>query len=53
MKKYLCLLAAASLLASCEQKTETVVPAANPSGTASTDTTTTTTTSSPAATATP
>jgi len=48
MKKYICILAGAALLAACEQKTETVVPAASPSPTTSTDTTTTTTTSSPA-----
>ena len=54
MKKYICILASAVLLAACEQKTETVTPGASPSGTTSTDTTTTTTTtSSPAASATP
>ena len=52
MKKYICILAGAALLAACEQKTETVTPAASPSGTTSTDTTPTTT-SSPAASATP
>jgi hypothetical protein len=59
MKKYICILTGAALLAACEQKTETVTPAASPSGTTSETTTTTspggtesttTTTSSPAAT---
>src|SRR5260370_30918560 len=49
MKKYICILASAALLAACEQKTETTEPAANPTATATADTTTTTT--SPAATA--
>jgi hypothetical protein len=40
MKKYICILAGAALLAACEQKTETVSPAASP----------TPTTASPAAT---
>ncbi|PYL45093.1 MAG: hypothetical protein DME29_02915 [Verrucomicrobia bacterium] len=67
MKKYICILAgAASLLAACEQKTETVNPPAgekketnttvvNPSpATSKTETNTTiNTTSSPAASATP
>jgi hypothetical protein len=67
MKKYICILAgAASLLAACEQKTETVNPPAgekketnttvvNPSPTESKTETNTTidTTSSPAASATP
>ncbi|HLW35575.1 MAG TPA: hypothetical protein VKS98_07940 [Chthoniobacterales bacterium] len=30
MKKYLCLLASAALLAACEQKSETVAPATSP-----------------------
>jgi PBP1b-binding outer membrane lipoprotein LpoB len=30
MKKYICILAGAALLAACEQKTETVAPATNP-----------------------
>ena len=30
MKKYICILAGAALLAACEQKTETVAPAATP-----------------------
>jgi PBP1b-binding outer membrane lipoprotein LpoB len=29
MKKYICILAGAALLAACEQKTETAAPAAN------------------------
>ena len=33
MKKYICLLAGAALLAACEQKTETVAPAASPAPT--------------------
>ena len=41
MKKYICILAGAALLAACEQKTETVTPAATPAPTtapAATDT---------------
>jgi uncharacterized lipoprotein YajG len=30
MKKYICILASAALLAACEQKTETTEPAASP-----------------------
>jgi uncharacterized lipoprotein YajG len=30
MKKYICILIGAALLAACEQKTETVTPAASP-----------------------
>jgi hypothetical protein len=33
MKKYICILAGAALLAACEQKTETVAPAATPTPT--------------------
>jgi hypothetical protein len=33
MKKYICILAGAALLAACEQKTETVAPAATPNPT--------------------
>ena len=33
MKKYICILAGAALLAACEQKTETVTPAATPAPT--------------------
>ena len=33
MKKYICILATAALLAACEQKTETVTPAASPTPT--------------------
>jgi len=41
MKKYICILAGAALLAACEQKTETVTPATTPAPTtapAATDT---------------
>ena len=41
MKKYISILAGAVLLAACEQKTETITPAASPSQPAATDTTTT------------
>ena len=52
MKKYICILASAALLAACEQKTETTEPAASPTATATaTAETTTTTTTNPAATA--
>jgi len=34
MKKYICILASAALLAACEQKTETAAPAASPATTA-------------------
>jgi hypothetical protein len=34
MNKYICILASAALLAACEQKTETVTPAASPAATA-------------------
>src|SRR5438309_9570527 len=43
MKKYICVLASAALLAACEQKTETTQPAASPTATATAETTTTTT----------
>jgi hypothetical protein len=33
MKKYICILAGAALLAACEQKTETTEPAASPTAT--------------------
>ena len=33
MKKYICILASAALLVACEQKTETVTPAASPAET--------------------
>ncbi|HEX4706896.1 MAG TPA: hypothetical protein VH229_04120 [Candidatus Udaeobacter sp.] len=33
MKKYICILAGAALLAACEQKTETTEPAATPAAT--------------------
>jgi ABC-type uncharacterized transport system auxiliary subunit len=33
MKKYICILAGAALLAACEQKTETVAPATTPAPT--------------------
>jgi hypothetical protein len=33
MKKYICVLAGAALLAACEQKTETVIPATSPTPT--------------------
>jgi uncharacterized lipoprotein YajG len=48
MKKYICILAGAALLAACEQKTETTEPAASP---AATSPPTTTETTSPASTA--
>jgi uncharacterized lipoprotein YajG len=41
MKKYICILAGAALLAACEQKTEMVAPAASASPEATTGTTTT------------
>ena len=47
MKKYICILAGAALLAACEQKTETTEPAASP---AATSPPTTTETTSPAST---
>jgi uncharacterized lipoprotein YajG len=34
MKKYICILASAALLAACEQKTETVTPSGSPAATA-------------------
>jgi uncharacterized lipoprotein YajG len=43
MKKYICILASAALLAACEQKTETTEPTASPAAT-----TPATTTESPA-----
>src|SRR6476620_9654434 len=60
MKKYICILASAALLAACEQKTETTEPAATPAPTsppattavtspATTTESTDTTTESPAA----
>jgi len=51
MKKYICILASAALLAACEQKTETVTPTASPNA-SDTTTTTTTSTASPAETTT-
>jgi PBP1b-binding outer membrane lipoprotein LpoB len=49
MKKYICILAGAALLVACEQKTETVTPAATPAPTTAPATTET----SPAATEAP
>jgi hypothetical protein len=49
MKKYICILAGAALLAACEQKTETVTPVATPAPTTAPATTET----SPAATEAP
>jgi hypothetical protein len=49
MKKYICILAGAALLAACEQKTETVTPATTPAATTAPATTDT----SPAATEAP
>ena len=49
MKKYICILAGAALLAACEQKTETVTPATTPAPTTAPATTET----SPAATEAP
>jgi uncharacterized lipoprotein YajG len=55
MKKYICILASAALLAACEQKTETTEPAATPTPTTppatgvSSPATTDATTESPAA----
>jgi len=40
MKKYLCILVGAALLAACEQKTETAAPATSASPEATTGTTT-------------
>src|SRR6266480_4737324 len=55
MKKYICILASAALLAACEQKTETTEPAATPTPTtppaATGVSSPATTTESPAATA--
>jgi uncharacterized lipoprotein YajG len=39
MNKYICILAAAALLAACEQKTETTAPEASPAATATSETT--------------
>src|SRR6266404_8977743 len=54
MKKYICILAGAALLAACEQKTETVTPATSPTPTtpppATTDATSPAATEAPAAT---
>ncbi|PYJ25881.1 MAG: hypothetical protein DME91_01630 [Verrucomicrobia bacterium] len=56
MKKYICILASAALLAACEQKTETTEPAASPTATTpaatapATSPAETTTTTSPAGT---
>jgi hypothetical protein len=54
MKKYICILAGAALLAACEQKTETVTPATSPTPTtpppAATDVTSPAATEAPAAT---
>src|SRR6266571_3564017 len=47
MKKYICILAGAALLAACEQKTETAAAAASASPEATTSTTTESTTTSP------
>ena len=53
MKKYICILAGAALLAACEQKTETVAPATTPAPTtpppAATDMTSPAATEAPAA----
>jgi ABC-type uncharacterized transport system auxiliary subunit len=54
MKKYICILASAALLAACEQKTETTEPAATPAPTtppaaATGESSPATTTESPAA----
>ena len=51
MKKYICILAGAALLAACEQKTETVTPETSPTPTTPPPTTTDAT--SPAATEAP
>jgi uncharacterized lipoprotein YajG len=51
MKKYICILAGAALLAACEQRTETTEPAASPAATSpptTTETSPATTTESPA-----
>jgi hypothetical protein len=54
MKKYICILASAALLAACEQKTETAAPAASPAATAAPEATAAPAVpESPAATATP
>ncbi len=53
MKKYICILAGAALLAACEQKTETVTPATTPAPTtapATTDATSPAESEAPAAT---
>ena len=54
MKKYICILAGAALLAACEQKTETVTPATTPAPTtpppATTEVTSPAATEAPAAT---
>ena len=54
MKKYICILAGAALLAACEQKTETVTPATSPTPTtpppATTEVTSPAATEAPAAT---
>lgn len=54
MKKYICILAGAALLAACEQKTETVTPATSPTPTtpppAATEMTSPAATEAPAAT---
>jgi len=54
MKKYICILAGAALLAACEQKTETVTPATTPTPNtpppAATDMTSPAATEAPAAT---
>ena len=47
MKKYICILASAALLAACEHKTETTEPAASPSETSPAETTTIPTPESP------
>jgi hypothetical protein len=54
MKKYICILAGAALLAACEEKTETVTPATSPTSTtaqpAATEMTSPAATEAPAAT---
>jgi len=47
MKKYICILAGAALLAACEQKTETTQPAATPAATRAPAATQTSPTSAP------
>jgi outer membrane biosynthesis protein TonB len=47
MKKYICILAGAALLAACEQKTETAAPAPSPASSPEAATTTAVDTSTP------